>query len=273
MRQSLRLPLTAAIVFSVYLVAMKGLESQPVRNPEPELVTTLPRAAQVLFAGGDRYLAANLSGFRVLVASTQRMLDEDYAVQARLQEDISWLNSGHEDNYYIAAAILPWSGQVAPAQLVLQRAAAKRTFDWMPLFFYGFARYHFYKDPAGGSDALRAAIPRARDAQDAMSLQILALAWTEKGYSMGAAAGVVGAMAETAPAGAIRNYLQRRAARLKALASLRDAAVRYEQKLGRGPRSLDDLVSSGMLAAIPVDPFGAGFVIGPDGQPAVRTRK
>jgi hypothetical protein len=80
-------------------------------------------------------------------------------------------------------------------------------------------------------------------------------------------------MAETAPAGAIRNYLQRRAARLKALASLRDAAVRYEQKLGRGPRSLDDLVSSGMLAAIPVDPFGAGFVIGPDGQPAVRTRK
>jgi hypothetical protein len=30
----------------------------------------LPRFAQVLMAGGDRYLAANLAGFRVLVADT-----------------------------------------------------------------------------------------------------------------------------------------------------------------------------------------------------------
>lgn len=273
MQRSLRLLLAMAAVFPVYLLAAKQLESRTVKALEPELVTTLPLAAQVLFAGGDRYLAANLSGFRVLVASTLRMQADDYAVQARLQDEIAWLNPAHEDNYYIAAAILPWAGQVEPAQRVLDRAAEKRTFDWLPLFYYGFNRYYFYKDPAGGSDALRAAIPRAKEAQDAMSLQVLASAWAEKGYSTQAAAGVVGAMADTAPAGRLRNYLRRRADRLQALASLNEASVRYEQKLGRRPGNVGDLVSSGMLPAIPADPFGMGFTIDADGKVVVRDKK
>ena len=273
MQQSWRLLLIAAIAFPAYLLAMKRLESQAVNAPEPELVTTLPLAAQVLFAGGDRYLAANLSGFRVLVAATQRMKDDDYAVQARLQDEIAWLNPAHEDNYYIAAAILPWAGQVEAGQRVLQRAAQKRTFDWLPLFYYAFGRYHFYKDPAGGSDALRAAIPRAMDAQDAMALQILASVWAEKGYSTKAAAGVVGAMADDAPAGALRNYLRRRAERLEALAGLREAAQIYEQRLGRRPVDIGDLVGSGILPSIPADPFGQGFMIDADGQVVIQDGK
>jgi hypothetical protein len=271
--QSLRLPLIGVCAFAVYLFAVQRLSSQPPAAPKPELVTTLPLAAQVLFAGGDRYLAANLSGFRVLVAETQHMRAEDYAVQSRLQDEISWLNPGHEDNYYIAAAILPWAGEVDATQRILDRAAQKRTFDWLPLFYYGFGRYNFYKDPVGGSQALSAAIPRARDAMDATSLQVLALAWAEKGYSTGAAAGVVSAMAATAPKGALRNYLQRRADRLQALASLREAAERYEQRFGRRLEHLDDLVASGILPALPADPFNQGYALDAQGQPVFRDRK
>lgn len=273
MLRPLRLPLLGLCAFAVYLFAVQRLASQPPATPGPELVTTLPLAAQVLFAGGDRYLAANLSGFRVLVAETQNMHAEDYAVQARLQDEISWLNPGHEDNYYIAAAILPWAGEVDVTQHVLDRAAQKRTFDWLPLFYYGFGRYYFYKDPAGGSQALSAAIPRAREAQDATSLQVLALAWAEKGYSTATAAGVVSAMAATAPSGALRNYLQRRAERLQALAALRDAAQTYEQRFDRRLTHLDDLVKSGILPALPLDPFNQGYTLDAQGQPVFRDRK
>jgi hypothetical protein len=64
----------------------------PRATAAPELLIALPRFAQVLMAGGDRYLAANLAGFRVLVAETGRMNAEDYAVQAKLQRDIAWFN-------------------------------------------------------------------------------------------------------------------------------------------------------------------------------------
>ena len=87
------------------------------RSQSPaELLVSLPRSTQVVLAAGDRHFAANLSGFRVLVAATERMRSEDYAVQARLQQDIAWFNPAHEDNYYIAAAILPWNGHLAAAQ-------------------------------------------------------------------------------------------------------------------------------------------------------------
>jgi hypothetical protein len=95
-------------------------------------------------------------------------------VQARLQRDIAWFNPAHEDNYYIAAAILPWNGQVDAAQYVLRKASDARTFDWYPLFHYGFLFYHFRKDPATGAQWLLKGVPRVRNQQDEWALQNVA---------------------------------------------------------------------------------------------------
>jgi hypothetical protein len=262
--------LLGLVFFGLYALAVSQISNRPSKSPAPELVTTLPVAAQVLFAGGDRYLAANLSGFRVLVASTARMGADDYRVQGRLQKDIAWLNPAHEDNYYIAAAILPWAGEVDAAQEVLQRAGKKRSFDWMPLFYYGFGRYYFFKDPVSASKALLEASPRAREQQDQWSLQILAAKWAERGYSTANAAGFVSAMAETSPPGAFRKYLQHRAARLHDLARLREAAGLYEARYGRKLSALAELENSGILKPLPVDPLGIGYDIAPSGQPVFR---
>jgi hypothetical protein len=205
----------------------------------------LPRFAQVLMAGGDRYLAANLAGFRVLVADTGRMNAEDYAVQAKLQRDIAWFNPAHEDNYYIAAAILPWNGQLDAAQYVLRRASEARTFDWYPLFQYGFLFYHFRKDPATGAQWLLQGVPRVTNQQDEWALQNLAAIWIEKGYQTANAATMVDAMAANSPPGAFRNYLQVRARRLRDLAALQDAATLFREVTGRaGWKKLEELVSS-----------------------------
>jgi hypothetical protein len=261
----------SALCFGValigYGVSVGQLDRPISSDAAPELVVTLPLAAQVLFAGGDRHLAANLSGFRVLVASTARMSAADYKVQARLQQDIVWLNPAHEDNYYIAAAILPWAGEVAASQDVLQRATDVRRHDWMPGFYFGFGRYYFYKDPAGGSEALLKAAAAAANEQDALSLRVLALKWAEKGYSIGQAAGVVDAMAKTAPPGSFKKYIEKRAERLKGLAQLRDAAQLYRQRYQRPLRDLDELVRTGVLPQLPVDPVGYGYAIDPDGTP------
>lgn len=269
-RSQWRVLLLILLAMIAYALATQALRAAPRPALQPEMLVSLPRFAQVLLAGGDQHLAANIAGFRVLVASTERMQAEDFAVQATLQKDIAWLNPAHEDNYYIAAAILPWNGHVVDAQEVLRRAGERRVFDWQPLFYRGFGYYHFLNDPAAGAALLLEGAKRATDQQDEWALQNLAARWLERGYDAATAAGLVQAMADGAPAGAFRHYLQVRAARLALLARLREAVKKYREQQGGNPASLDDLVSAGLLAELPVDPLGVGFVLDPDGWPVTK---
>lgn len=255
----------------VYGLAAQRLSELPRATAKPELLIALPRFAQVLLAAGDRYLAANLAGFRVLVAETAHMRPEDYAVQAKLQRDIAWFNPAHEDNYYMAAAILPWNDQVDAADYVLRKASEARTFDWYPLFHYGFLFYHFRHDPATGAQWLLKGVPRVKSQQDAWALQNVAAAWIEKGYDTANAAGLVGAMAANAPRGAFRNYLQVRADRLRDLAALQDAAARFRERYGKDVQGLDELVSSGLITEIPKDALGFGFGLDASGRPMLHS--
>ena len=268
---SLTLGLAGAVSVLAYGYAQQRLSGIAHDPAAPELLISLPRFAQVLMAGGDRYLAANLAGFRVLVADTGRMAAADYAVQARLQRDIAWFNPLHEDNSYIAAAILPWNGQLDAAQYVLRRAAQARTFDWYPLFNYGFLFYHFHRDPATGAQLLLQAVPRASDVQDQWALQNLAAIWIERGYETGSAAGMVVAMAAESPPGTFRNYLQVRADRLRDLDRLQSAATQYRERYGKGVDRLADLVAAGLLAELPEDPLGFGFGLDAVGWPVLNS--
>jgi hypothetical protein len=252
---------------SVYAVTTSSLGHRPRLGNQPEFSVRLPIPAQILMAAGDRHLAANLDGFRVLVAETAHMRADDYRIQAELQKDIAWLNPAHEDNYYIAAAILPWGGQLDAAQYVLKRAAEARVFDWQPLFYYGFNIYHFLREPARGADVLLAAVPRAQSGQDQLALQNVAALWIEKGYRLSEAAGRVEAMAKASPPGGFRKYLLVRAARLRDLETLRGLAARYKVERGRGLARLQDLVDAGLISMIPVDPLEVGFAVDASGMP------
>lgn len=263
------LPLLMVGVLSavVYGIAAQRLSALPRSSGRPELLIALPRFAQVVLAGGDRYLAANLAGFRVLVADTGRMGADDYSVQAKLQRDIAWFNPAHEDNYYIAAAILPWNGEVDAAQYVLRKASDARVFDWYPLFHYGFLFYHFRNDPATGAQWLLKGVPRVKNQQDQWALQNAAALWIEKGYQTANAAGLVDAMAADSPPGAFRNYLKVRASRLRDLAILQNAVKRFRERFGTDVEKLDELVSSGVIAEIPADPLGFGYSLDASGSP------
>jgi hypothetical protein len=253
--------------FVLYAAAQSALQDRRAEDATPELLVSIPRFAQVLLAGGDRDLAANLAGFRVLVAATERMTADDYAVQARLQRDIAWLNPAHEDNYYIAAAILPWNGEVEAAQWVLQRAAEARLRDWQPLFYYGFGRYHFFGDPADGARWLLKGAERATDQQERWALENMAARWIERGYQTGNAAQIVEAMARNSPPGGFRKYLHLRAERLQDLARLQEAAERYRREFGRNVSRLEDLVAAGYIERLPTDPLKFGYGVDASGTP------
>lgn len=262
----------AGLALVSYLLVVRHLTEIPRVGVVQEMQVALPRFAQVAMTGGDRFLAANIATWRSLVASTANMQRDNYVVQGRLQSDAAWLNPFHEDNYYIAAAILPWAGELDAAQFVLKRASAARPYDWQPAFYYAFNLYQIQHKPVEAAEFLRKAAPSVASEDDRNTMENLAAVWFEKGYEPSVANTIIKNMASGTRPGAFRKYLLLRAQRLEQLAVLRDAAQRYRSATGRSPANLDDLLRAGLIKSIPVDPFGFGFGIDQEGNPILHSR-
>jgi hypothetical protein len=263
--------LVCAVVAFVMSASIGSREPRHERSRE--LAVRIPLVFQIVTAAGDRYLAANLAGFRVLVSESYRMDLQELRLQAQLQRDVSWLNPAHEDNYYIAAAILSLPELIPAAQFILRRAADARPRDWQPLFYYGFNRYFFEKNPAAGAQALLEAVPRMGDEAESWAMQNLAARWIERGYSAGEAARIVGGMADSANPGRFKRYLSDRARRLRDLAMLKEAAQRFRDSTGRPPASLDELLTAKLIERIPEDPFRRGYTLDSLGEPVFAQKR
>lgn len=255
-------------LFTFVLPRVKPL---PRPNVAPEIEVALPLFVQVGMAAGDRYLAANQSAIRTLVTSTARMRMEDYHILAQWQKNAAWLNPAHEDNYYTAAAILPWSGQVEAAQDILRQATLARPNDYQPAFFYAFNRLHFYGDPVGAAEWLRRSAENVPDPNDQLVMQSLAARWMDKSRDLDNAIGVVSAIAQQAKRRDFRHYLEQRVERLKQLRTLRSAAIEFSVRKHRPIHDLNELVTAGLIPQVPVDPFGFGFDVNADGLITLRT--
>ena len=103
-------PAMAAVGLAVlvYAMAVWHLEQLPRPQAADGLRVRMPVLLQVLQAGGDRHLAADLAVIRSITVDTAVKDSETLRVQAALAEDASLMNPRHEDNYYMAAAMLPW---------------------------------------------------------------------------------------------------------------------------------------------------------------------
>ena len=188
-----------------------------------------------------------------------------------MQEDVSWLNPAHEDNYYIAFAILSQYGEMDAVQSILARAGRARFFDYQPAFFYAFNQWYYRHDPAGAAAWLLEAAKKLPDPDQRLNMQNMAARWIDKAQDTELAIRVVEAMAKEARRKDFRAYLELRVVRLRQLQQLRTAAATYRERFGQPVPNLQELVSSGILPALPTDPFGFGFGFDKQGEIVLRT--
>ncbi|WP_353325355.1 hypothetical protein [Chitiniphilus shinanonensis] len=226
---------------------------------------------QLAMAGGDRYLAANLNVFRAIMVTTKNPDPDTVSVQAQLQEQASWFNPAHEDNYYLAAATLAWQGETEAAQVILRNATAGRRADMYPPFFYGFNQQYFFGDYAGAAASIRIAAGRV-EGNNKLALQAMAARWAENMDDPKQALSILRAMASQTAHVGLRGYLQSRAARVEGLLALRSAAERYQKRTGLSLHNLRDLVPTD-IAELPTDPTNLGYAVNPQGVPILVTRQ
>lgn len=274
MLSAIRLPIVFLLAGGLLFVSAQqqlGHVKRAHVNAEVEVV--LPLLVQVIMAGGDRYLAASWAAVRALVTETSRMTRDEFQILGQVQNDASWLNPAHEDNYYIAAAILPWEDELDAAQSILRRATQARPYDYQPPFYYAFHLVHFKHDALAAAEWLRQAAPKLPDQEERLIMENFAARWLDKSQDLDLAAKIVEAMAAQTKRKDFADYLRKRAQRLRDLAMLRKAANEYSVRHGRPPRSLQELKADGLVKQLPIDPFRVGFEIDEQGVPIFSTSK
>ena len=235
-----------------------------------EMHVALPRFIQVLLAGGDRFLAANITVFRALTVSSDKQDPIRFAIQAKIQGDAAWLNPYHEDNYYLAAAALSWNDQLEAAQQILTRASNARSFDMLPPFFHAFNQYYFQHDPIGGAEWLKIAAEHTSSMQERLSLNRVAANWMVKGQDRQQALKMLEVMAAQSKYTSLRRQILQRAERVRHLMQFDQAIAEYRERFGRSPESLDQLISTKILNELPQDPLGRSYFIDPQGRAQIR---
>jgi hypothetical protein len=225
----------------------------------------LPMLVQLLYSGGDPYLAANLNVIRSVVVDTAVTERETYRIQGQLQVDAARFNPRHEDNYYLAAAILPWNGQVEAGQAVLLQAAQSRTWDMWPAFYYAFNAMYFERDMIKAGQW--AEIAAQRHPGNAPALRSMAAAWYERQNDSAVALDVLRNMHAQSTDKDFRQLLEARIARLDGLLALRAALADFKAKhQGSMPSVWEQLIGYGGLEVFPEDPLGAGYVLDDRGE-------
>lgn len=190
----------------------------------PDVV--LPSTVQLLLSAGDPYLAANMNVFRVLIATTEKVPPATAAAIAKLQVQAAEFNPAHEDNYYLAAATLPWWGEVEAGNKVLVKATSARPHDPYPPFFLGFNYQYFLRSYRDGAAALTQAAERLEGDQR-LSLLYMASRWLEKGEDLRGSLTIIQRMRDQAAPGPIKNSLAQRFVQLEDLIRMREIRAKH----------------------------------------------
>lgn len=210
----------------------------------------------VLF-GGDRFLAANLEAMRLAATGVDSGLaNTGYLVRAH--KEVARLNQCHEDNYYLANALLTWGGAVDEGEAVLRAAMDCRFWDEWPPFFFGFNRFFFQRDVPGAVPALEEAANRAGD--NAAGFRKLAvMIQAEQIADEQLALEFLRNERDRAREPKLKEMLAKRVARLGGLVALREAQGVYEKRMREPLRDPQQLLDSGLLEAYPEDPLRLGY--------------
>lgn len=262
--KTLRLLCICLLGWALFSWANLQLRSHPRFDQEDLLRVRLPQLVQLSYSAGDPWLAANLNVFRSLMVDVRVREAETYRVQGQLQMDAAFFNPLHEDNYYLAAAMLPWNGQLEAGQDVLLRASDARQWDMWPAFYYAFNAMYFERDMAKAGQW--AEIAATRNPRNAPALRAMASAWYERGDDPRVAMEILEQMFEGSRDENFRALLSARYRRLQGLLALRTAMADYRGHHGGAARQIEQLIGYGELQALPDDPLGAGYVLDAGGQ-------
>lgn len=219
----------------------------------------VPPALQAILVGGDRFLAADIEAIRALATLNDApdASSDNLSFAVRSRDAVARLNPCHEDNYYLANALLTWGGAANYGNDVLKRATECRFWDEFPPFFLGFNLFYFNHDAAAGKTALELAADRSKS--NGAVLRKLAIMLTAETLEDAAALAYLDKERAQAKDERLRGMLEKRIARLQGLMKLRQGQALYAERFGKALEDPQQLIEAGILSDFPEDPMKIGY--------------
>lgn len=167
------------------------------------------------------------------------------------------------DPYYVANSSLTWDAKhYTAANHLLEKGTKYRDWDWILPFYAGFNAFYFLGDTKEASRYLMIAANRPGGSS---LLATLAARLSYEGNQTGSA---IIFLRQIIRSGGTKYELKPVRERLKALEgiyAIEQGVTSYRQLFGHLPLQLEDLISTGMLTALPEEPYGGYYYLDLDG--------
>lgn len=167
------------------------------------------------------------------------------------------------DAYYFLQAIFTWDvGRVREVNRILDYGMSWRTWDYMLPFYAGFNSAYFLQDYQRAA----AYMQKATDLSGRPLFARLTARFMHETGRDDLAIAYLESMEKGAKDPAIRQEFADKLAVFRGIKTISEAVAAYRTREGRLPVSLTELQQSGILAAIPEDPYGGTFHVDADGR-------
>lgn len=167
------------------------------------------------------------------------------------------------DAYYFAQAAFTWDvGRVAEVNELLKWGVQYRTWDpWLP-FYLGFNNAYFLKNYDLAAEYMQQAAEVSGNPlfTNLAARYFYESAQTELGLVF------LDAMIDTAKDKSVRQSYTLRRDSLLAIRKIEQAQSEFQETTGSSATELGDLLRTGLLTAIPADPYGGEFYLDEDGK-------
>jgi len=262
--------LTLLVPFSTYM-RNKPIEEKLGYVPSIKLLKPLS-ADQRELAGAWLVFKVTMYFGGLLAKAQEGVLNlprADLPGMSRLLHGAVQLDPYNMDAYYFAQSFLTWdAGQFKVANDLLDYGMRYRSWDWYLPFFAGFNHAFFLKDYGKAAEYYR----KAAELSGSELYASLSGRYLHESGQTELAIGYLAGMAKAAKNQSVKLTYE---IRLKAFVEVRrieEARDRFVMQRGVLPDSVDQLVQSGFLNPVPVDPYGGKFYIGPEGKVSTTSR-
>ncbi|HWG57482.1 MAG TPA: hypothetical protein VN661_00385 [Candidatus Acidoferrales bacterium] len=266
--------IAAPILLAAVVLLQTGIDARTrsIAQQKEELLLQSPATAKKLSLGYDALLAdvywtraVQLYGDKV--GKTHEGFDLLYPLlNIATSLDPKLLPAYHFGAIFLSQTGIGGAGRPDLAVKLVQRGIAANPEDWHLDLDLGFIYYWWLRDY---SDAAKAYLAASKAPGGPSWLSITAARMAQKGGSLEMSRMIWSQLYESSKDPRVRKNARDELTGLKALDDenhLNDLAVGYRQRFGHFPASSADLVHSGMLPGVPLDPAGFPYQFGLDGK-------
>lgn len=202
-------------------------------------------------------------------AENQLKVPPDFMSMSRLLHGAVRLDPYNMDAYYFAQSILTWDvQQYKLANDMLDYGMKYRTWDWYLPYFAGFNSAYFLHDYKKAADYFKL----AGDLSGYDLHKKLAGRYMQESGQTALAISYLSAMAKGERNPALKKATLIRLAAFKEVRRVEIACDQFQESRSTMPLSIAQLIGTGFLSSMPVDPYGGQFYLEPDGKVATTSK-